>query len=33
LIILVGIADTLAKHGFSDVAVEHQSGGVAVGSA
>jgi uroporphyrin-III C-methyltransferase/precorrin-2 dehydrogenase/sirohydrochlorin ferrochelatase len=33
LIILVGIADTLVKHGFSDVAVEHQSGGVAVGSA
>jgi len=33
LIILVGIADTLAKQGFSDVAVEHQSGGVAVGSA
>ena len=33
LIILVGIADTLAKQGFSDVAAEHQSGGVAVGSA
>jgi uroporphyrin-III C-methyltransferase/precorrin-2 dehydrogenase/sirohydrochlorin ferrochelatase len=33
LIILVGIADTLAKQGFSDVAVEHQCGGVAVGSA
>ena len=33
LIILVGIADTLAKQGFSDVALEHQSGGVAVGSA
>ena len=33
LIILVGIADTLAKQGFSDVAVKHQSGGAAVGSA
>jgi len=33
LIILVGIADTLAKRGFSDVAVDRESGGFAVGSA
>ena len=33
LIILVGIADTLANKGFSDVVADRQSGGYAVGSA
>ena len=33
LIILVGIADTLANKGFSDVAADLQSGGLAFGSA
>ena len=33
LIILIGIADTLAKQGFGDVVADRQSGGFAVGSA